>query len=316
MRGSTRCSSLAIAVLTWLMVAVAPGALFAQPQVVPGATYIGAKACEDCHEEEVEKFAATKMGHIFLDAPRDEREKLACENCHGPGSEHAKHEKKPGLILSFGKGSQFSIEQQNEACVQCHDKGLQTFWKGSVHEVKDLACVDCHVVMHKTETPAQLAAVEEKTAFYARRAETEVCLKCHLQRAAQLMRSSHMPVREGKMTCVDCHNPHGSLAPALLKANSVNEMCYTCHANRRGPFLWEHPPVRENCLNCHEAHGSIHANLLKAKVPRLCQQCHIETRHPTQPHRANDMFVLNRSCTNCHSQIHGSNHPSGVRFMR
>jgi predicted CXXCH cytochrome family protein len=28
------------------------------------------------------------------------------------------------------------------------------------------------------------------------------------------------------------------------------------------------------------------------------------------------VFVFNRSCTNCHPQVHGSNHPSGLRFQR
>jgi DmsE family decaheme c-type cytochrome len=118
------------------------------------------------------------------------------------------------------------------------------------------------------------------------------------------------------MTCTDCHNPHGTVTPALLIENSVNENCYKCHADKRGPFLWEHPPVLENCLSCHDAHGSVHDNMLTVKEPRLCQQCHIDIRHPTEPFSATSRFVFNRSCTNCHSQVHGSNHPSGVMLQR
>jgi DmsE family decaheme c-type cytochrome len=288
----------------------------AQPATVPGATFIGTEKCLECHEDEGEKFGETKMGHIFLEAPRDDLEKLACENCHGPGSRHAADDKAPGLILGFGKTSTFPVEVQNQACLQCHEQGPQTFWRTSAHEAKSVACVDCHEVMKKTTNSAQLAAVDEKNPFGAKRAQTETCLKCHAQRAAQMQRSSHMPLREGKMTCADCHNPHGSLGPSMLKQASITENCYSCHAEKRGPFLWEHPPVRENCMNCHDAHGSMHASLLKVKPPRLCQQCHIETRHPTSPQTPNNQFVLNRSCANCHPQVHGSNHPSGVRFMR
>ena len=118
------------------------------------------------------------------------------------------------------------------------------------------------------------------------------------------------------MTCTSCHNPHGSVTENLLKANSVNKNCYTCHAEKRGPFLWEHPPVTENCTNCHEPHGSNHEKLLKISKPRLCQECHIETRHPTRPQDYRTRFVFNRSCTNCHSEVHGSNHPSGRSFTR
>jgi len=133
------------------------------------------------------------------------------------------------------------------------------------------------------------------------------------------MRSSHMPLREGKMTCTSCHEPHGSVTPALLRENSANDTCYRCHAEKRGPFLWVHPPVSESCQNCHDPHGSNHESMLKLAKPRLCQQCHIEAGHPTNPLGRNTnslTFVLGRSCVSCHANIHGSNHPAGFVFTR
>ncbi len=115
---------------------------------------------------------------------------------------------------------------------------------------------------------------------------------------------------------MDWHNPHGSSGPTLLMQASVNENCLSCHAEKKGPFLWEHPPVRENCLNCHMPHGSQHEKLLKAKRPRLCQECHIEAQHPTTASSPTNLHLAGRSCTECHSQIHGSNPPSGARFQR
>lgn len=298
------------AVLVWQ----AP--VLAQPATVPGATFVGNEECIDCHEEEAEEFAHTDMGKILMDSPRNHLEELGCESCHGPGSAHAEDETEPGLIFNFGKKAKASVEEQNQACLQCHRKGSRAYWEGSLHESRGLACVNCHTVMEETSDQSQLAKADEKTPFFAKRAESEVCFQCHLQRRAQFMRSSHMPLREGKMDCADCHDPHGTATEAMLHEASVTENCQSCHAEKRGPFLWEHPPVREDCTNCHEAHGSIHPNLLKAKVPRLCQTCHIESRHPTDPQGPGSPFALNRGCTNCHSQIHGSNHPSGVRFMR
>jgi DmsE family decaheme c-type cytochrome len=133
-----------------------------------------------------------------------------------------------------------------------------------------------------------------------------------------------MPLLEGKISCVDCHNPHGSTTAPLLKANSVNETCYNCHAEKRGPFLFEHAPVRDNCINCHTPHGSNNEKLLAVARPILCQQCHEQTGHPTElltrggiPNGpVPDVRVIGRSCNNCHSQIHGSNSPSGPRFER
>ena len=114
----------------------------------------------------------------------------------------------------------------------------------------------------------------------------------------------------------------------LVKA-TLNETCYTCHTEKRGPFLWEHPPVREDCANCHTPHGSIHTPLLKARGPWLCQECHLATFHPSTAYSGTSIppapgiapisppdRVLANNCLNCHSQVHGSNHPSGARKTR
>jgi len=282
------------------------------------ATYVGNEVCQACHAPAFEKFSTTVMGKIFLHYPRNETEKRACENCHGPGSNHvaAGGGKGVGGLITFRKDSGESAEVQNQACLGCHQRGIQAYWQASAHASRGLSCVNCHTIMEKTSDKHQLAKTGETTPFFTERAETQVCAQCHLQRNAQLMRSSHMPIREGKMTCSDCHNPHGSPNPAQLRQTSVNENCYTCHAERRGPFLWEHPPVLENCANCHDPHGSVNDRLLKFTDPRLCTQCHIATRHPGTPRGVTSVFVFNRSCTNCHSQVHGSNHPAGIRFQR
>ncbi len=290
----------------------------AEPAKQAPPTYVGNEVCKACHAPQFEKFSQTRMGKIFLYNARNEAEKQGCESCHGPGSNHvaAGGGKGVGGLITFRKDSGESAQAQNTACLGCHQHGVQTYWEASPHAGRGLACVTCHTVMAKTSDRYQLAKVGDKTPFFNKQAQTELCGTCHLQRKAQLMRSSHMPVREGKMTCTDCHNPHGTPNPSQLKQTSVNENCYTCHAERRGPFLWEHPPVLESCTNCHEPHGSVNDRLLKVTDPRVCTQCHIATRHPGAPRGIELRFAFNRSCTNCHSQIHGSNHPSGQRFQR
>jgi DmsE family decaheme c-type cytochrome len=278
--------------------------------------FVGSEVCKACHAPQFEKFSQTMMGKIFLFNARTLREKQACESCHGPGSNHvaAGGGRGVGGLINFRKDSGETAKVQNEACLQCHEKGIQTYWEASPHASRGLACVNCHTVMQKTTDRYQLAKLDDKTPFFNKRATIEVCGQCHLQRKAQLMRSSHMPMREGKIGCTDCHNPHGTPNPSQLIQASVNETCYQCHAERRGPFLFEHPPVFENCDNCHEPHGSVNDRLLKVRVPRLCNECHNST-HGLR-NGPNAYFFFNRSCTNCHSQIHGSNHPSGVFFQR
>jgi DmsE family decaheme c-type cytochrome len=273
--------------------------------------YVGAETCQGCHEEAFTKFASTKMGRLFLHHPRNDLERAACENCHGPGKAHveAGGGKGVGGMITFRKNDPTPLETRNGVCVQCHQRGPHLLWPGSAHEVRDVACTNCHKVMENITAQSQLA----------RETEMETCGQCHIEKRAQQMRVSHMPLREGKMTCTSCHNPHGSVATKLLKENSPNDTCYRCHAEKRGPFLWEHPPVTESCTNCHDPHGSNHENMLKVAKPRLCQQCHVETRHPTRPYGTDTpslKFVLGRSCSMCHVNIHGSNHPSGFAFTR
>jgi len=280
-------------------------------------TYVGSEVCKACHPTQFEKFSQTMMGKIFLFNARNEEEKRACENCHGPGSNHvaAGGGRSVGGLITFRKDSGESAKVQNEACLGCHQRGVQTYWAASPHAGRGLSCVNCHTIMERT-TQKQLAKIGEKTPFFNLRAEIEVCGQCHLQRQAQLYRSSHMPLREGKLVCTNCHNPHGTPNPSQLKQASVNENCYTCHTERRGPFLWTHAPAFENCSICHEPHGTVNDRLLKVTDPRLCTQCHMSVQHPVTPRPPTSVFFFNRSCTNCHSQIHGSNHPSGQFFQR
>lgn len=131
-----------------------------------------------------------------------------------------------------------------------------------------------------------------------------------------------MPVQEGKMACSSCHDPHGSTNVRLLRVgNWINESCVSCHAEKRGPFLFEHAAGRESCVSCHDPHGSSNDRMLVAKAPMLCQRCHIGTRHPSTLYdaaaaRAGSPRIIGRACVNCHQQIHGSNHPSGQSLTR
>jgi DmsE family decaheme c-type cytochrome len=274
------------------------------------ATYVGSQVCTGCHANQATRFGNTVMGKIFLKNPRNAQEKAGCETCHGPGSAHvaAGGGRGVGGIISFRADDPARTPEDNNAiCLSCHEKGRRTLWRGSTHETRGLACTNCHTIMTNVTPKFQLAKLTEM----------DTCFQCHKNKRAEIWRSSHMPIREGKMTCSSCHNPHGTYNEALLNEATVNDNCYKCHAEKRGPFLWEHPPVRENCLNCHDPHGSINDFLLKISRPRLCQQCHANlTGHPGNPRNPQSIYAFNRECQNCHSQHHGSNSPSGSRFHR
>lgn len=285
--------------------------------------YVGADTCQGCHEDQYNDFAKTRMGRLFLKHPRDTWEKQGCESCHGPGQAHvdAGGGKGVGGMISFAKDDPTPVSKRNAICLRCHQGKARLFWEGSPHDNRGLACTNCHMVMRDIDglpgLPRQ--GLNKPDAGLIKPTVIEVCRQCHLRQAAEQMYNAHMPIREGKMDCSSCHNPHGTVTEKLLKANSLNETCFQCHADKRGPFLWEHPPVLESCANCHQPHGSNHENMLVLPKPRLCQTCHIEARHPTEPHTTPplpDSRVAFRGCVTCHFNIHGSNHPSGYRFTR
>ena len=278
--------------------------------------YSSDEACGVCHPNQLTTFQRTKMGPIVMTAKRNDIEEKGCQSCHGPGLSHVESSGDLSRIIRFGKEANISLESQSAKCLECHENGQRQFWNGGMHESRGLTCGTCHNVMDNSGDSTRFIDPLTQNKLFVKSSQGEVCFQCHKQRRAQMQRSAHMPMREGKIACASCHNPHGSPNPKLLQASSANETCASCHAERRGPFLWEHPPVLENCTNCHEPHGSTNPQLLKVRYPRLCQRCHIETRHPTTPREDTTRFVFNRGCLNCHSQIHGSNHPSGVRLQR
>jgi len=267
------------------------------------ASYVGSKTCLNCHATQAEAFSHTLMGRIG----KTQQGKFECENCHGPGSAHVKAGGGRGVggIISFRPDDQSrTAEENNGICLACHERGDRTNWHSSVHDDRGLQCTNCHTIMKDVSRKNQL-----KTAW-----EPDTCFQCHKDRQAQLFRSSHMPMREGKIVCSDCHNPHGSFTEAMLKKDSINDTCYTCHAEKRGPFLFEHEPVRENCDNCHDPHGTVNEFSLKLARPRLCFECH--SFGHGQITGLGSVFTMGRSCQNCHTAIHGSNSPAGAALQR
>jgi DmsE family decaheme c-type cytochrome len=282
------------------------------PAAQNAAKYAGSETCKTCHEAQWQAFQTNPHARAEADG-KLVADHVGCEACHGPGSLHADaggDKSDPGwaTIRSF---KNLAPDQANAVCLTCHKGGEQFYWGQGKHERKGVTCQSCHSVHHPK--------AEGGVALLRTASANELCLQCHRDKRAAMSKTAHMPVREGGITCVDCHNPHGSAGPHQIRGATNNELCLTCHADKRGPFLWEHAPVRENCLNCHEPHGTNNPKVLASKVPFLCQRCHNMTRHPGTLYDRPDLTsnrLFNRSCTNCHSQVHGSNHPSGKAFLR
>jgi DmsE family decaheme c-type cytochrome len=215
----------------------------------------------------------------------------------------------------------------------CHAGNRQlTFWEAGKHSLNEVACSNCHSIHGRKADPAIRPF---NTTF--RDIEADTCASCHQSVISATLKPSHHPIQEGKVKCSDCHNPHGALSKAMVKQETVNAQCYSCHTDKRGPYVFSHPAVDDNCLSCHNPHGSSHNFLLNEKVPNLCQDCHDWSRHPGTFYSGSAGWLIQegvggggtampgtpgqfnpsvstrfiaRSCLNCHNAIHGSNAPA------
>jgi len=275
---------------------------------------VGTEVCRLCHPDRYTSYTASIHGKKLV--PGNPAARDGCESCHGPGAAHVEHQGGKGVgIFAFGKRPSDAREKSGH-CLRCHEE-FRTLasWDMGRHRREDISCDNCHSI--HSGGPGNL-----------KNAPPDLCWSCHRVVRAEGNKQSHHPVKERRISCVDCHSQHGAFGPKMIKADAVNELCYTCHADKRGPHFQEHPPVEENCRNCHTPHGSSHSKLLVRKPPQLCQSCHNAIGHPgsittsfetfrgTAASGKNRMFA--RSCLNCHSNIHGSMGPStrGTRLIR
>lgn len=302
--------------------------------------------CTKCHDESDNAPVLTM--YQTRHGVRGDARTPTCQNCHGESAAHVKgnqggkaDDKRPAVDVAYKKGGSYAPSHdkvRGETCISCHEGGNRTHWDGGQHQLQGVTCNDCHTV-HKPQDKV-----------LAKASQGEVCFTCHKKQRAETHRISTHPIDAGKVACSDCHNPHGSIGPKLVKKNTINETCFNCHAEKRGPFLWNHASANDDCMNCHTPHGSTIQPLLKARPPFLCQQCHGNTTphpgniysgaslpggvianinnstastNPVNPLTGARLSQNNppvqaayRGCVNCHNAVHGSNHPGGIYLIR
>lgn len=269
------------------------------------------RGCLDCHGDDAQAQTLVHRAHGQSADPRLPGGDALCQTCHGSSDAHRGQPRSASPDRVFGKNSSLSAEDRAGVCTGCHTGGHQKSWAISEHAAAEVACDSCHKI-HASEDPVQ-----------QRLTQALVCMDCHVEQKANALKFSRHPIKEGIVACSDCHDPHGGKGPSMLVEATVNETCYQCHAEKRGPLLFEHEPVQDDCTNCHTPHGSVNDNMLVTRPPLLCQQCHIASRHPgqnriTQAQLAaggiGDLRLAGKSCLNCHGQVHGTNHPGGMTF--
>lgn len=278
----------------------------------PPNQYVGGAVCAGCHQQESLAFRANPHWQAADPASRHPGGS-GCEACHGPGFRHATSAD-PRAVLGF---SAMPPAGAQDLCLGCHSDDLgKMHARRSSHATAEVGCTSCHSIHQALGAGPLLADVER-----------ELCYDCHADIRARFSMPFKHRVNEGSVDCTDCHNPHGAPvstwrtahAPRMVSsALGDRQPCVGCHADKRGPFVHEHAPVRvEGCQSCHEPHGSTNPRLLQRPNPfTLCLECHSDiagfgARGTSIPgpgrfsHNLTDPAV--RECVVCHSRIHGSN---------
>jgi predicted CXXCH cytochrome family protein len=259
---------------------------------------------------------------------------MTCETCHGPGKAHsdaeeaahgnaAKEAAANKLIFSFHG----SPKENAERCLSCHlTSQQQDFFTHSAHLYAGISCNQCHsmhlvaAIVHPTEVEFVSAqreffsvpALPEQNRWLhnslLEESEPGLCYTCHRTVEAQFALPFHHRVPEGLMKCTDCHNPHGTMNHFML-AQTHWEACVRCHVEERGPFLYEHPPVRVmGCVACHNPHGGVNNFLLvRRQIRFVCLQCHTGFHGQAGVPHGRLGFQTAGACTRCHIAVHGSN---------
>ncbi|MGH9559103.1 MAG: DmsE family decaheme c-type cytochrome [Bryobacteraceae bacterium] len=280
------------------------------------ADYVGSNVCKTCHPDVWSNFP--KNSHFkSVASGKESPENTGCESCHGPGSAHVEARGGKGTIVSF---SDLGPEKTLDACLRCHGETMsRANIRRSSHTQQDVVCTNCHSIHH---SPAPK--------FLLAKNQTELCYECHASVRAEFSMPFKHRVNEGVIQCTDCHNPHGAWDPTWRMASRPrmidqtqvsDEPCVKCHADKRGPFVFEHGAGSvEGCESCHQPHGSMNARLLRRPtVFTLCLECHNGQGNfggfgpafhagiamPAANHNlANPRY---QNCTTCHVKIHGSN---------
>ncbi|MGC2194511.1 MAG: DmsE family decaheme c-type cytochrome [Terriglobales bacterium] len=273
------------------------GAAGAAATPVEFAQYTGSDACKTCHEElYTKRFETTPHFKTTL------KDGHGCESCHGPGAEHVAGGGDVSKIIRF---KDLSRPQASARCLSCHgDSHDQAHFSRSGHASNDVGCLDCHSPHHAKETQQLLTQTQP-----------QLCYGCHTATKADFAKPYHHRVNEGFVQCSDCHNLHGtSTLRNVRNVGSGDAICIKCHADKQGPFVFEHLPVKtEGCSSCHMAHGATNPRLLRvSQTSLLCLQCHtFPTQGPVGP--AHNLSQKYQACTTCHTAVHGSN-SSNVLF--
>ncbi len=244
--------------------------------------------CSDCHEEVCADFKLVRHAEVKTETWIQIAHKVEtiCANCHGDPTKHIEASGGPGTIFAFKKTD--DVQAKTQKCLDCHS-GTRARFFASPHGKASMDCTNCHDDLMKISI--------------IKKSPTQICISCHEDTFAQFKLNERHRLQEGILGCTSCHDQHAPSTRERL-GGFKHESCLRCHADKGGPFLYEHGSSRiEGCTICHVVHGSPNRHMLTHQSSSdLCFSCHMFA-----PAWHSRFTSETTNCTTCHSTIHGSN---------
>jgi predicted CXXCH cytochrome family protein len=201
------------------------------------------------------------------------------------------------IVASFSLG--FAAQDK---CLECH---VEKNTGESVHPAVFMGCRICHIGLDASVYPHKSTSGQP---FGLTTGEEKICFGCHKDAKFSQGESLHMPVASG--LCTQCHDPHTSKFPHLLRDKNV---CFTCHDKDSFVSAKDvHAPVAlDMCTSCHDPHSSANHRLLRKVPPDLCFDCHDKKVFTKKD---NHRPVSIGMCLSCH-EVHQSNYSALKREL-
>jgi predicted CXXCH cytochrome family protein len=289
-------------ILNAILAVILGGAALAAEEV-DGSAYAGVQTCGACHKDKFAKWLTSKHADAQnADAPNPvwNENGIGCEACHGPGQEH---------VSNGGDASKIVSSKKADICGQCHGSGLsgKTGWElgyrpgMQLSEIKDLQLIRVD--------PSKLPPESEK----GRRLTYNMWLASGHSKAINSIAENAVNgsgktinmEQEGDfrtLTCVGCHDSHGSSHPSQLAMES-EELCGSCHSQREVLQGKGAKGIEETrsfhsaiaCVDCHMSEGNHLMRVLRPDNPELsesrlgsCTACHKDNNRESRAEQLAD----------------------------